>query len=147
MQDQNSNRVYVVSLNGDTFGGETTFIEVVEKHRKYFHPVGGDRGGWPVEPPNYMGFRYDGHLQSIHHVDDYKVITDFGPFFPNQPSAALDPHFLYHLGPPIRPARDMPAGKRVKFANRVWCFIDTLLTSDTISDALTATKTRERLMD
>ena len=147
MQDQNSNWVYVVSLNDDTFGGETTFIDVVEKHRKYFHPVGGDRGGWPVEPPNYMGFRYHGHLQSIHHVDDYQVITDFGPFFPNQPSAALDPHLLYHLGPPIRPARDMPAGRRVRFANRVWCFLDTLLTSDTISDALTTTKTREQLMD
>ena len=142
MQDQNSNWVYVVSLSHKTFGGDTTFVEVVEKHRKYFHPVGGGPGGWPVDPPNYMAFRYNGHLQSIHHVDDYEVITDFGPFFPNQPSVEENPLFLYHLGPPVHPPKPTPTGGNWR-AMRVWCFIDTLLTSDTIAEALAATKERE----
>ena len=134
MQDQTSNLVYVVSLSKETFGGETTFIDVVEKHRKYFHPIGGGPGGWPSDPPNYMGFRYSGMLQSIHHVEDYEIITDRGPHFPNQPSKEEKPRFLYQLGPPIRPPKPTPTGAAWR-ANRVWCFIDTLLTSDTIVEA------------
>lgn len=143
MQDQHSNRVYVVSLGHKTFGGETTFIEVVEKHLKYFHPVGGGRGGWPTEPPNYIAFRYDGALQSIHHIEDYEVITDFGPLFPNQPSEEIDPHFLYQLGPPIRPTKRTPTGPNWRNA-RVWCFIDTLLTSESVVAAKAATDERLR---
>ncbi len=143
MQDQNSNKVYVVSLGQMKFGGETTFIEVVEKHLKYFHPVGGGRGGWPTEPPNYVAFRYDGALQSIHHIEDYEVITDFGPLFPNQPSEKVEPHFLYHLGPPIRPTKRTPTGANW-FSNRVWCFIDTLLTSKSVVAAKAATDKRLR---
>ena len=42
MQDQHSNWLYVVSLSRSTFGGGVTkFIDVVERHRMYFHPVGG----------------------------------------------------------------------------------------------------------
>ena len=145
MQDQYSNWVYVVSLNHETFGGKTTFVEVVEKHRKYFHPMGGGRGGWPVDPPNYIAFRYDGGLRSIHHVDGHEVVSDLAPFFPNQPSEEWDLHFLYHLGPPIRPAKEIKVGARWR-ANRVWCFIDTLLTSDTIAEALEKTKEREQSM-
>ena len=62
-----------------TFGGTTRFIDVVEKHRQYFHPVG---GSYPAEPPNYIAFRYDKLLQSIHHVDGYEIITDLGGLFP-----------------------------------------------------------------
>ena len=143
MQDQYSNWVYVVSLNRERFGGETTFLEVVEKHRKYFHPMGGSRSGWPVDPPNYIAFRYDGCLQSIHHVDGYEVVNDLAPFFPNQPSEIGDLRLLYHLGPPIRPAREIRVGARWR-AKRVWCFIDTLLTSATIAEALVKTKEREQ---
>ena len=142
MQDQHSNWLYVVSLSRSTFGGGVTkFIDVVERHRMYFHPVGGGPGGWPVEPPNYMAFRYNGKLQSIHHVDDYDVVTDVGPFFPNQPSEEWHPTFLYRLGPPICSARKIPIGGNWR-ARRVWCFIDTLLTSDTVAEALEATKQR-----
>lgn len=141
MRDINSNWVYVVSLGRYTFGGKTTFVDVVEQHQKYFHPVGGDRGGWPTEPPNYIAFRYDGALQSIHHIDDYEVITDFGPHFPSQPSEEVGPHFLYHLGPPIRPPKHTPTGARWR-NNRIWCFIDTLLSEDTVYDAKKATDAR-----
>ncbi len=141
MQNQYSNMVYVVSLSRNTFGGETTLIEVVEKHQKYFHPVGGGPGGWPTEPPNYIAFRYDGALQSIHHIEDYQVITDHGPHFPNQPSEECPPHYLYRLGQPIRPAERVPTGANWR-AMRVKCFIDTLLTSETIVAAKSATDER-----
>ena len=75
---EHSNLVYVVSLSYDEFGPPgISFIDVVEKHSKYFHPIGGTGGGWPFEPPNYLGFRYDGELKSIHHVASYSVIENF----------------------------------------------------------------------
>ncbi len=142
MQDRHSNLVYVVSLSRKTFGGgNTTFLEVVNRYETYFHPVGGGRGGWPTEPPNYIAFRYDSKLQSIHHVAGYEIVTNLGPVFPNQPDEECGPRFLYHLGPPIRPVRDVPVGALWR-ASRVWCFIDTLLTSDTIVEALEVTKRR-----
>lgn len=140
MQVVSSNQVYVVSLNQDTFGGgPTTFVEVVETFGRYFHPVG---SGWPVNPPNYMAFRWQGRLQSIHHIDDYEIITDFAPHFPGITEGEIEPHFLYHLGPPIRPSREVRAGKIFRAA-RVYAHIDLLLTCDTISDAML--KTNERL--
>ena len=146
MQNQDSNLVYVVSLSHKTFGGETTFIDVVEKHRKYFHPVGGGPRGWPTEPPNYIAFRYDGALQSIHHIEDDHKIEDLGPFFPNQPSKKREPHVLYDLGPPIRPAKRVPTGANWR-SNRVWCFIDTLLTSESVAAAKAVTDERIRRME
>lgn len=78
VQNQKSNLVYVVALSNDTFGcGATTFIDVVEKHGRYFHPIGGVGGGWPFDPPNYLGFRYGGELKSIHHIESYEVIGDY----------------------------------------------------------------------
>jgi hypothetical protein len=63
------NTVYIVSLGLDAMvdGGTHTWIGVVEIDRCCFHPMGGS--GWPVEPPNYIGFRYHGKLQSVHHID------------------------------------------------------------------------------
>ena len=110
----------------------------------YFHPVGGGAGGWLKEPPNYFGFRYDGKLQQIHHVDDVEVtqrprdfLPGFGPEYDFE-----TPHYLYTLGPPITPPHEMKNG-RVTRALRVWAALDLLLTCDTISDA--RDKTNERL--
>ena len=135
----------MVSLNRKTFGGITTFVDVVEKYRRYFHPLGGGRGGWPDEPPNYLAFRYDGHVKSIHHVEGYEVVDDLAPFFSEQPSEEWDPHVLYELGPPICPVKPMRVGTQLRAARR-WCFIDTLLTSDTLVEALEATGERKRLI-
>ena len=145
MENWYDNRVYVVSLSRETFGGITSFVDVVEKHRKYFHPVGGGTGGWPVEPPNYLAFRYDGHLKSIHHVESYEVVTDLGPHFPGQPSDERGPLVLYELGPPIHPGKPMRVGASLRAARR-WCSIDTLLTSDTLAEAVEATRKREELI-
>ena len=64
--------VFVVALSKVAFkeGGDYTWIDVVEKD--YFHPIG---RGWPEEPPNYIAFRYDGKLQSVHYIESYEVVT------------------------------------------------------------------------
>ena len=150
MQNQNSNLVYVVSLNSSTFSdSKITFIDVVEEFGKYFHPVGGSKGGWPVEPPNYIAFRYHGALQSIHHIESYTAIEDYYPHFPvPENSPAGEPHYLYTLGTAIKPPHEV----RTNDANgnypnlfrsaRKWCFLDLLLTCDSVAEA--AGKTRER---
>jgi hypothetical protein len=140
MQAINSNDVFVVSVSGDTFGGgPTTFIEVVENFRQYFHPVG---SGWPVSPPNYMAFRWKGKLQSVHHIDNYEIFTDYKLHFPGITEGEIEPHFLYHLGPAIRPNREVKTGNLFRAA-RIYAHIDLLLTSETISEA--GVKTKERL--
>ena len=56
MRDVKDNTVFVVSLSSKAIkaGNSYTWADVVEKDSKYFHPVG---GGWPVIPPNYIGFK------------------------------------------------------------------------------------------
>jgi len=141
MQTVNSNRTYVVSVSWESWGGGTTsFVEVVQKFSKYFHPIG---PGWPSEPPNYIAFRWSGKLQSIHYIDNYEIITDFNPHFPTVPSVEVDPHFLYHLGPAIRPGHDVRTGNIFR-NGRVWAHLDLLLTSTTIAEARDLTKAREQ---
>jgi hypothetical protein len=68
-----SNRAYVVSLGaGGPDGWPLSWVDVVERHSRYFYPVG---KGWPP-PPNYLAVRYRGQLQSIHHVEAYDIFTD-----------------------------------------------------------------------
>lgn len=139
MQAITSNEVYVVSISRDTFSsGPTTFMDVVVKHNKYFHPVG---ARWPVNPPNYIAFRWGGRLQSIHHVDRYEVITSWLPHFPDAQEGIIDPLFLYTLGPAILPPKIVPTGGLYMSA-RVYAHLDLLLTSATISDARNATQER-----
>lgn len=72
MQTKDSSWVYVVVLGSrKPENCDLTWIEIVKKHNKYFHPIGGN--GWPEDPPNYIAFRYGGKLQAIHHIDDYVV--------------------------------------------------------------------------
>ncbi len=140
MQPQESNWVYVVSLSNFEWAPRLTFIQVVEQRKRYFHPYG--TGGWPKEPPNYLGFRYGGRLQSIHHVEGTEVIRNFYPHFSEAPDKKVDPFFLYELGPSIRPAHEVKNGKSVLRNARRWAMLDLLLTSKTISDACDATAAR-----
>lgn len=89
-----------------------------------------------------MAFRYDGRLQSIHHVDDYAIDTEMSSHLPGVPPTGWDPHDVLTLGPPIRPSRDVSNGPSIKRAMRTWIDIDLLLTSPTITDALRATRER-----
>lgn len=140
METRFSNRTYVVSLGrGNPEGWGISWIDIVEKRKRYFYPVG---KGWPDPPPNYIAFRYGGSLRNIHHVEGCDLITDPQTVFPEAAKGTWPLHYCLHLGPPIPLATRVPAGRRIKHAARVWCMIDTLLTSETISDALSETKRR-----
>lgn len=145
MQNTTSNMVYVVSLGtGDLFGSGLSFADIVVKHDRYFHPMGGGRGGWPRTPPNYLGFRFHGRLQQIRHVEDYDVRSrpwDDLPALKGKPDWGDEPHFAYELGPVIRPAQSVKTGSLYRNA-RVWAALDLLLTCDSISDARDRTKAR-----
>lgn len=73
-------------------------------------PYGLRRGGWPKVPPNYIAFRWDGHVRRIHHIDAYAVVDDLHEAFDEIPAGleADVPHIVYDLGPPILPALAPP---------------------------------------
>jgi hypothetical protein len=141
IQNQISNEFLVVALSANYILPRSgyTWIDVVEKSGKYFHPVG---NGWPTEPPNYIGFRYGGPLQSIRHINHYEVIQNLQKRNKNWPETS-EPHFLYALGRPMRPIRPIATGKIYR-NGRVKCLIDTLLSGefDSISEARDASKRR-----
>lgn len=145
MDRARDNMVYVVSLGSGPMreDGQRTWIDVVEKDRRYFHPVGNT---WPSHPPNYIAFRYRGQLQSIHRIESYDVVLDVSSVDPSWVSTSVD-HFVYALGPAIRPAKTLKAaGKEdsVQRSARVWCAIDTLLSGefDQLGEARDETKRR-----
>jgi hypothetical protein len=133
----------VVSLASGTPDGWTvSWIDIVEKHNRYFYSAVGKN--WPP-PPNYLGFRYSGQLQSIRHVEGFEIVSDLREHFPGCKGAAdWGSHYLFHLGPAIKPAHKVATGPRIVRSARVWCMLDTLLTCSTITDALGATKAREQ---
>lgn len=148
MRDVESNLVYVVSLStGAELYDGTSLADVVLKYDSYFHPVGGSRGGWPSEPPNYLGFRFNGRLQQVRHVDSYEVHeapwNAIHQAFEEEQWGEPGTYFWYRLGPPIVPAHTVRTGSSIQRALRVWAAIDLLLTCDTISEA--RDKTNERL--
>ena len=135
MDRKSDNRVFVVSLGSGAMipGQAYSWIDVVSQDKCYFHPVG---NGNPVEPPNYVGFRYRGELLSVHHVDSFEIVDNLAAYNPLWPPTTVD-HFVYSLGPAMKPARPLTTGNGIHRAARVWCAIDTLLSGefDTISDA------------
>jgi hypothetical protein len=139
MQNLDSNWVFVVSLGGGTPDGwKISWIDVVEKRRRYFHRIG---GGWPKEPPNYIAFRHHGKLQSIHRVESYTVFDNPHSEFPEIPSENWGPHFLYKLSPSFAPANEVKTGN-IYPSGRVWCMLDTLFLAKTISEARDISKQR-----
>ncbi len=140
MQDQESNLVYVVALRaGRPTWSQISSRDIVTKKRRYFHPLGGS--GWPKTPPNYLGFRYEGRLQSIHHVDAWKVVENLDQEIPEIRRGTIPPHLIYTLGKPIIPAREVETGN-IYPSGRVWAMLDLLLTSKTIAEARDVTKKR-----
>lgn len=152
-QNKNTNWVYVVSLGlseaeittseGKKKTAGITYVDIVRKHHKYCCPVGGGKGGWPKEPLTYIAFRYHGKLQSIHHIEKYTVTDNLHPFVPEIPDEELsETHFVYELGPAIIPPKDIRTGNKIVMSNRVWAQLDTLLTSDTITEAMEISRAR-----
>lgn len=141
MQNIDSNMVYVVSLaSGTSRGWKISWIDIVNKGLRYFHPMGSS--GWPKEPPNYIAFRYFGKLQSIHHIEDYEVVTNMHKKIPEIPDEERGAHFLYKLGPAFGTINDVKTGNIYR-NGRVWCMLDTLFTCDTISKARDVSKKRQ----
>lgn len=152
-QNKDTNWVYVVSLGlgkveittseGKTETAGITYLDIVRKYNRYCCPVGGGKGGWPKEPLTYIAFRYHGKLQSIHHIEKYTVADNLHPFVPEIPDVELSKtHFVYELGPAIVPSKDIRTGDKIVMSNRVWAQLDTLLTSDTITEAMEISKAR-----
>ena len=108
MRDPQDNRVYVVALSQDPIKGDRdyTWIDVVEKDKHYFHPI---KKGWPDEPPNYIAFRYDGQLQSVHYIESYKVVTNPSSVNMNWLESDRE-QFLYKLGPAMKPLDTVRSG-------------------------------------
>ncbi len=138
-QKFDSNEVYVVSINARerVKNFKCPPVDIVTKKRRYFHQVG---NRWPNEPPNYIAFRYHGKLQSIHHIDEYKVTQNLKKYLKKYKKSN---YFLYTLGPAIKPTKEIKAGKKINRALKVWCMLDTLLTSKTISEARDISKKRK----
>jgi hypothetical protein len=132
MQQIDSNWVFVVALSNQTPDGwGVSWIEVVTKKHRYFHPVGNN---WPATPPNYIAFRYGGELQSIHHIEGYDMVNDLYDAIPEIPKGEITgPHFVYKLGPAFRPDHRVPS--QVPRSGRRWCMLDTLFTSESIAAA------------
>lgn len=59
---------------------------------KHFHPVGGKV--WVKDLPNYIAFRYDGKLQSIHHIEGYKVATNVSKVLQEEKDEEWKPSFF-----------------------------------------------------
>lgn len=145
MTRQNSNYVYVVALSDDTFseGSKMTFIDVVEKHSRYFHPIG---NRWPVEPPNYIAFRYWGELRSIHHIENVETIESFRDWKKSLSKEKIGKHFLYTLGPNFKPEKLTVRSGPIR-NQRLWCFLDTLFIADTVQEAGRLTRERTEKME
>ena len=140
------NSVYVVSLGRDPMrdDGQRTWIDVVEQDHCYFHPVGSH---WPTQPPNYVGFRYRGRVQSIHRVEHVDIVSNLAAVNASWPATDTD-HFVYKLGPAMRPPRELRAGgpgDAVQRSARVWCAIDTLLSGQFDNLGQARDETRRRL--
>lgn len=141
MQNKYSNLTYVVALSAKKPENcSISWLDIVQKLDKYCCPVG--INGWPKEPPNYIAFRYDGKLQSIHHIDNYITTKNLHDEVEEISDEVLDNnHFVFKLGPAIIPAKEVKTGK-IYPNGRVWAMLDTLLTSDTISQARDITRQR-----
>ncbi len=142
MTSPNDNRAFCVVLSKKEIitGAGYTWVDVIKQDSSYFHPVGGN--GWPSSPPNYIAFRKDGKLMSVHHIDSYQVVDDLNSINENWP-VTNDDHFVYKLGPAMSPAKPLLNGK-VYNSGRIWCAVDTLISGafDTISAARDETKRR-----
>ena len=143
MQNYLSNKVYCVSLNREKVCDDCSlsWMDIVRKYKKYTCPQG---HGWPVEPPNYIAFRYDGRLQSIHHIESYVITNNIHKQISEYPDIDLEyPNFVLSLDDGFYPTKIIKSEKNMR-ATRVWAMYDLLITCDTIKEAVEKTKLREQ---
>jgi hypothetical protein len=132
------NRVYVVPLSKKMSEIGTPFHRIPYERHVYWY---GLRSG-PKIPPTYVGFRFDGRLQSIHYVEKSQPFTRIRELYPK---ATFDwgPGVLLKLGPPFQPASEVRSGKLRD--RRVWADVDLLFTCATVEQADQLTRERGRL--
>lgn len=139
--NNNSNEVFVVPLNYKKACSKgNTYIDVVVKENKYFCPVSWFRNVNSI--PNYLGFRYDGKLQRICHIDSYVVTRnrkDEIPFMDEE--EADEDYYVFRLGVPIYPPKEVVTGQ-VYGPGHNWADIDLLLTCDSVKEACDKSKER-----
>ena len=142
MRNPENCKTYCVVLNQARpgGGGARTFLEYVTDEHCYFHPYGAGNG-WPTDPPNFMAFRWDGHVHRIHRITHAEVIPSLLHRFPDVPADAVTttPHAMYTLGPRIPPFNPIPTGKNYRAA-RLWVLLDQLQTAPTLADAIEGTR-------
>jgi hypothetical protein len=120
--------------------GDLTPVAEIERYGLYHYPL---RKQYPRTPPAMIAFRYDGQLQSIHHVATDEIVdTPYG-HVPGAPNARWDDfHVLLRLGPSIGPDHLVRTGSGVYGPGRHWVDLDLLLTSKTVADAVKASRAR-----
>jgi hypothetical protein len=102
----------VVSDDRPGDGGARTFRDFVEEGI-YFHPFG--TGGWPKEPPNFMGFGWADQVQRIHRVVQAEVVPTLQHRWPDIPRDEFTErdHNVYELGPAL-PGPPIPSGRNYR---------------------------------
>ncbi len=68
---------------------------MVTTGRCYFDPV----ARYGLALPNYMAFRYDGQLQTIHHVEGTTVFDNPRAVLRGAEDCRVEPHYLFRLRP------------------------------------------------
>jgi hypothetical protein len=140
MSMKDSNTVYVVSLSWKKVAEGYSYVDVV-KDGHYYCPVTWFKN--PADLPTYIAFRFDSKLQSIHHIDSYVVTRNMHDKISFMPDEEWNQdHYLFDLGPAIVPSHTVANGPSVNRAARVYADIDTLLTCNTITEAMELSKKR-----
>jgi len=146
LQRLDTNWVYLPVLGaGNPTNWSISWIDIVNKRKRYFHPIG---HGYPKEPSTYIGLRYYGELQSIHFIEEVEVVNNLARHFAEAPQKMKDhvPNYLYHLGPAFKPRKPLPNG-RIHTAGKYYAMLDTLFTHKTIGEAMKVTRRREDEMN
>ena len=142
MQNYLSNEVYCVSLSDDfvSEGCSLRWSDIVLKYNRYTCPQG---HGWPVEPPNYIAFRYKGRLLSVHHIKGYAITKNIKGYISEYPDITEEYlNFVFELGEAVKPFKEVKSGKNMR-ARRAWVMFDLLLTCDTVEEAVRKSKERK----
>jgi hypothetical protein len=129
-------RVFVVPLGKGTSEIGVPFHRIPYEEGIYWYGL----TGGPKVPPNYVGFRFDGRLQSIHHVEESQVFGRMSEIYPGT-TKDWGPGVRLRLGPAVRPVAVVRSGQLRD--RRVWADIDLLLTSATVEAAARLTRERD----
>ena len=137
----NSNSVYVVALNWNSVCTQGyNFVDVVRIANRYYCPV--DRFRDVNCIPNYIGFRFDGVLKYVCHIDSYVITRNLKEEVPfmDDVEEKCD-YYVFRLGTKIEPSKTVKTGG-VWPNGHNWADIDLLLTCDSVKEACDLSKKR-----